>query len=192
LGGDPPDRQAGPARELGRDQARDGCLVHRDPGRHRAEVGHVGRRCGAAHGPIVAPVAVPRQAGFGESGPGKDSRTGPGTGPVAVRTVSGVSPRLVGALLCALACVGVGSSISITAAMRDYPVHGGQALRYLATGLILLLVLRIRSVPWLRPTGRDLLRLLALAGSGMVGFNVVLIEATRYASPSLIGAMLGC
>lgn len=111
---------------------------------------------------------------------------------MAVRTVSGVSPRLVGSLLCALACVGVGSSISITAAMRDYPVHGGQALRYLATGLILLLVLRIRSVPWLRPTGRDLLRLLALAGSGMVGFNVVLIEATRYASPSLIGAMLGC
>lgn len=103
-----------------------------------------------------------------------------------------MSPRVTGSLLCAAACVGVGSSISVTTAMRDFPIFGGQAVRYLATALILLALLRLRGVPWLRPTPIDLLRLLALAGSGMVGFNLILIPATHHASPSLIGAILGC
>lgn len=76
--------------------------------------------------------------------------------------------------------------------MQDFPVFGGQAIRYLATGLILLAAVRLRRIPWLRPSWPDLLRLLALAGSGMVGFNLILIPATRYANPSLIGAILGC
>ncbi|WP_161606014.1 DMT family transporter [Microlunatus speluncae] len=103
-----------------------------------------------------------------------------------------MSPRVTGSLLCALACVGVGASISITTLMRDFPIFGGQAVRYLGTALILALLLRLRGVPWLRPSVVDLLRLLALAGSGMVGFNLILIPATHFASPSLIGAILGC
>ncbi len=103
-----------------------------------------------------------------------------------------MSPRVAGSLLCAAACVGVGSSISVTTAMRDFPIFGGQAVRYVATALILTVLLRLRGVPWLRPSAVDLLRLLALAGSGMVGFNLILIPATHHASPSLIGAILGC
>ncbi|MFC7625735.1 DMT family transporter [Microlunatus sp. GCM10028923] len=103
-----------------------------------------------------------------------------------------MSPRITGSLLCAAACAAVGASISVTSAMQDFPVFGGQAIRYLATGLILLAALQLRRIPWLRPSPTDLLRLLALAGSGMVGFNLILIPATRYANPSLIGAILGC
>ncbi|GAB3752192.1 DMT family transporter [Microlunatus parietis] len=109
-----------------------------------------------------------------------------------IPTVEAMSPRITGSLLCAAACAAVGASISVTSAMRDFPVFGGQAIRYLATGLILLAALQLRRIPWLRPSPTDLLRLLALAGSGMVGFNLILIPATRYANPSLIGAILGC
>jgi len=40
-------------------------------------------------------------------------------------------------------------------------------------------------------TGRDVVLLLALASTGLVGFNVFLVEATRHASPAMIGSVVG-
>ena len=85
----------------------------------------------------------------------------------------------------------VGTSAAVSATIADYPVLLGQALRYALAAGILLLVLRSLRLPRVRLTPRDALLLLALSATGLVGFNVFLVEATRHASPAMIGSIVG-
>jgi drug/metabolite transporter (DMT)-like permease len=85
----------------------------------------------------------------------------------------------------------VGTSAAVSATIADYPVLFGQALRYALAAAILLAVLRHRRPPRVRLTRRDLLLLVALAATGLAGFNVCLVEATRHAGPAMIGAVVG-
>ena len=85
----------------------------------------------------------------------------------------------------------VGTLTGVTALINSYPVYGGQALRYAAAAVILLAVASARRLPPARLTPRDVLLLAALAGVGMVGFNVCVIEATRAASPAMVGTVVG-
>ncbi|UYO98061.1 DMT family transporter [Microbacterium sp. M28] len=85
----------------------------------------------------------------------------------------------------------VGTSAAVSATIADYPVLLGQALRYALAAGILLLVLRSLRLPRVRLTPRDAMLLLALSATGLVGFNVFLVEATRHASPAMIGSIVG-
>jgi drug/metabolite transporter (DMT)-like permease len=57
--------------------------------------------------------------------------------------------------------------------------------------VILLAVARARGLGLVRLTMREALLLLALAATGLVLFNVCVIEATRHASPTLVGTIVG-
>ncbi|ARU52242.1 hypothetical protein CBR64_13010 [Cellulosimicrobium cellulans] len=96
-----------------------------------------------------------------------------------------------GDLRCAVGMVIVGSSFVASAALADFPVLGGQAARYAVAALVLLAVLAARRTPWLLPSPRALLRLLALAATGLVGFSVLVVESAGRADPSLVGAVVG-
>lgn len=85
----------------------------------------------------------------------------------------------------------VGSSFVASAALADFPVLGGQAARYAVAALVLLAVLAARHVPWVLPSPRALLRLTALAATGLVGFSVLVVESAGRADPSLVGAVVG-
>lgn len=85
----------------------------------------------------------------------------------------------------------VGTSTAVSATIADYPVLSGQALRYALAAAILLAVVRHRRLPRAGLTARDFLLLAALAATGLVGFNVFLVEATRHASPAMIGTVVG-
>jgi drug/metabolite transporter (DMT)-like permease len=85
----------------------------------------------------------------------------------------------------------VGTLAGVAALIAGYPVYGGQALRYAAAAVILLAVASARRLPPARLTPRDLLLLAALAAVGMVLFNVCVIEATRAASPAMVGTVVG-
>lgn len=85
----------------------------------------------------------------------------------------------------------VGTSAAVSAMIADYPVLLGQALRYALAAVILLLVARRMRLPRARLTTRELILLLALSATGLVGFNVFLVEATRHASPAMIGSVVG-
>jgi drug/metabolite transporter (DMT)-like permease len=91
----------------------------------------------------------------------------------------------------AAAAVIVGGSIPIVGLLDDYPVLSGQALRYLAGGLVLLAWARLRRRPLPRPSARDLVALLGLAAIGMLGFNACLLFAQRYAEPGFVAAIVG-
>ncbi|MGO1055075.1 DMT family transporter [Crossiella sp. CA198] len=84
----------------------------------------------------------------------------------------------------------VGGAVPVNGLLSGYPVLSAQAIRYAIGALALLGWLLCRGgLP--RVGGRDLLALLALAVTGMVGFNVAIIEGQRYAEPGFVAAIIG-
>ncbi|NDU76297.1 EamA family transporter [Actinomadura sp. DSM 109109] len=84
----------------------------------------------------------------------------------------------------------VGTLTAVSAAVSGYPLFGGQAVRYAAAALVLLAVARLAGGPARRPSVRDWLLLAALAGTGLVAFNVCVVLATRDASPATVGTVI--
>ncbi|WP_344857312.1 DMT family transporter [Planomonospora alba] len=85
----------------------------------------------------------------------------------------------------------VGTLAGVSGLIQDYPVHGGQALRYLLAAAILLAAARLAGLRFLRPAPREAALLVALSLTGLALFNVCVIEATRHAGPALVGTVLG-
>ncbi|GAB2813026.1 DMT family transporter [Actinocorallia aurea] len=85
----------------------------------------------------------------------------------------------------------VGTMAAVSATVTAYPVLMGQALRYgVAAAVLLPLAARAQGSP---PKGaREWALLVALAASGLAGFNYCLVEAVRTASAATVGAVLGC
>ncbi|GAA2235161.1 MULTISPECIES: DMT family transporter [Kitasatospora] len=108
------------------------------------------------------------------------------------------SPAPGGALRAATAMAVLGCSTGVTAAFSRYPLFGGQAVRYLLAAVILLPIAarsRSGSLPGHRgprlSTG-ELWRLTALAGTGLFGFNVLMVQALRHSDPATVGSVVGC
>jgi drug/metabolite transporter (DMT)-like permease len=95
-----------------------------------------------------------------------------------------------GAASAAAAITAVGASIAVSGLLTGYPVLAGQALRYLGGALVLgAVALLARRPP--RPTAAELGRLAGVAATGLVAFNVCLIEALRRADPGAVGVVVG-
>ena len=100
-----------------------------------------------------------------------------------------MSATLRGSLLAATALALVGSLVAASDLVEGYPFAAGQARRYTAAGLALLAVARGR-LPRLRP--RELIGLIALSATGLVLFNLFVIEGVREIDPATIGVIVGC
>src|SRR5262252_10045495 len=85
----------------------------------------------------------------------------------------------------------VGGSVAASSMLNGYPVLGGQAVRYLAAGLVLAAWARLRHKPLPRPTRREWAWLTALAVTGLAGCSVLMIQATRAADPASVGVIIG-
>jgi drug/metabolite transporter (DMT)-like permease len=90
-------------------------------------------------------------------------------------------------LFCTLAMTILGASFPVSRLLLGYPVLTGQALRYALAAAVLATLVR----PGPRPGGRALLRLVALAATGLAGFNVCVLGALRTADPALLGTVVG-
>ncbi|WP_460395470.1 DMT family transporter [Actinophytocola sediminis] len=98
------------------------------------------------------------------------------------------SPRgMVGAAT-AMFCVGTLTAVSPQ--LHSYPVYGGQAVRYAAGALLLFLLIRLKGLPKVRLTRRDVLLVVALAATGLAAFNVFIVESTRHAEPATVGTIV--
>lgn len=94
-----------------------------------------------------------------------------------------------GSLLAVTAFALVGSLVAASDSVESYPLAEGQFLRYLLAGAILTALARGR-LP--RLTGREAAGMLALAATGLVLFNVFVIEGVRETDPATIGVIVGC
>jgi drug/metabolite transporter (DMT)-like permease len=95
-----------------------------------------------------------------------------------------------GSVGAAAAMFAVGTLAAISSVINHYPLYGGQALRYALAACILFAVARAKGLGLVRLTPREALLLLALAATGLVLFNVCVIQATRHASPTLVGTIV--
>ncbi|WP_433271675.1 DMT family transporter [Actinosynnema sp. CS-041913] len=95
-----------------------------------------------------------------------------------------------GALGAATAMFCVGTLTGVSPALHDYPVYGGQALRYLVGALLLLAVARAFGKGFVRLSGREVFFLLMLALTGLTAFNVLIVESTRFADPATVGTVV--
>jgi len=93
----------------------------------------------------------------------------------------------VGALLCIAGMVIVGSSVSLSQLILDYPTLTGQALRYGLAAVILAALVRGR----IRPNRRELGILTLLAATGLAAFNVCILIALPHADAAVVGTVIG-
>ncbi|RAY14380.1 EamA family transporter [Actinomadura craniellae] len=100
---------------------------------------------------------------------------------------SSTSPR--GVFGAAAAMLFVGTLTAISDVIGDYPILGGQALRYTTAALIMLAVARALG-PLPRPRPRDWVLLTALAVTGLAAFNVCVIVAAERSGPVAVGMMI--
>ncbi len=100
-----------------------------------------------------------------------------------------MSTTLKGTLLAAAAFALVGSLVAASDSVESYPLAEGQILRYALAALALLVLARGR-LP--RLAAREALGLTALAATGLVLFNVFVVEAVRRTDPATVGVIIGC
>ena len=96
-----------------------------------------------------------------------------------------------GAGLAAGSVLLVGGSVAASSLLGGYPVLGGQAVRYLAAGILLAAWARLQRTSLPRPAGREWAWLAALAAIGLAGCSVLMIQATRTADPASVGVIIG-
>ncbi len=95
-----------------------------------------------------------------------------------------------GAIGAATAMFCVGTLTGVSPALHDYPVYGGQAVRYLIGSLLLLAIARATGNGIVRLTRREVFFLMALALTGLTAFNVLIVESTRFADPATVGTVV--
>jgi drug/metabolite transporter (DMT)-like permease len=100
-----------------------------------------------------------------------------------------MSASLRGSLCAITALALVGSLVAASDAVEGYPFAAGQALRYLLAAAVLLVLAHGR-LPRLRP--REALSLAALSATGLVLFNLFVIEGVRETDPATVGVIVGC
>lgn len=105
---------------------------------------------------------------------------------IAVTTTAPTATR-PGALLAASAMACVGSSVAVSTTIVDAPLFTLQALRYALAAALLLAVGALTGRPSPRPRGREWAWLAAVAGSGLVLFNVAIVRGVAHAEPAVIG-----
>jgi drug/metabolite transporter (DMT)-like permease len=89
-----------------------------------------------------------------------------------------------------MACVG--GSVAVSSLLTGAPLFTAQAVRYAAACLLLLGFARAFGRRLLLPRGREWLWLLAVAVSGLVVFNVALVDGARHAEPAVLGVAVAC
>lgn len=99
---------------------------------------------------------------------------------------------LLGSLNAVAATVTVGGSVAALSLLADYPYIGSQALRYCVGAAALGLVVYQRRCPLPRLSWREVAQLLTLALTGLIGFNLCILQALEAAEPAVVGVVIGC
>lgn len=103
---------------------------------------------------------------------------------ITLATSPGVGrPAIAGATAMAF----VGGSVAVAGLLDDAPLWGAQAVRYAAACLLLLIMARLAGRRIVLPRGTEWLWLAGVALTGLVLFNVALVEGSRHAEPAVLG-----
>ena len=105
-------------------------------------------------------------------------------------TVQAMQSRSFGVFGAVVAMLAVGTGITVSAELVDYPVFGAQAVRYVAAAVLLLGAVVVLRRPVPRPRGSDWLWLIGVAATGLVLFNIAVIRSVEYAEPAAVAILI--
>lgn len=105
---------------------------------------------------------------------------------------AGGAPALVAMLAGATAMAFVGGSVAVSSLLTGAPLFTVQAVRYAAACLLLLAAARLSGQRLVRPRGCEWAWLLGVAVTGLVVFNIALVEGSRHAEPAVLGVAVAC
>ena len=111
-----------------------------------------------------------------------------GAVPLAPATLAARAPRAWAALAAgAAAQVFVGGSVAVSGVLAGAPMYTAEAVRYAVACLLLLGYLRLAGQQVARPRGVEWLWLLGVTATGLVLFNIALVQGARHAEPAVLG-----
>lgn len=97
----------------------------------------------------------------------------------------------IGAGLGGLSVIMIGSSVVAASYLTEFPIVGGQALRFSLAAVVLIVWGRHRGQRFRIPTPREMLLLALLGVVGMAGYGLMLVQATAVTEPGTIGVAIG-
>ena len=151
--------------------------------RPRAAASHAPRRDTAPAPRHEAPPAPRPEA---PPAPRRDSAPAPRPeAPPRHGTVTGVATG-------ATAMVCVGGSVAVSSVLSGAPVFTAEAVRYGAACLLLVALARTTGRTLKRPRGTEWLWLAGIAVTGLVVFNLALVEGSGHAEPAVLGVAVAC
>jgi len=86
----------------------------------------------------------------------------------------------------------VGGSVVVSGRLPGSLLFTAQAVRYAAACVLLLVAARVTGQRLLLPRGVEWAWLLGVAVTGLVVFNVALVEGSRHAEPAVLGIAVAC
>ncbi|HEY2521410.1 MAG TPA: EamA family transporter [Streptosporangiaceae bacterium] len=103
---------------------------------------------------------------------------------------AGPPSRAVGA--CIGAMVFVGGSVAVSGLLTGAPMFTAEAVRYAVAALLLVLFAHWSGRAVVRPRGTEWLWLAGIAATGLVLFNVGLVQGAHHAEPAVLGVAVAC
>ena len=86
----------------------------------------------------------------------------------------------------------VGGSVAVSSVLAGAPVFTAEAVRYGGACLILVALARLTGRRLSTPRGAEWLWLSGIAVTGLVVFNLALVEGSRHAEPAVLGVAVAC
>lgn len=125
--------------------------------------------------------------------PGVIPETNPGA--VAGTTPAAPAPSrdtLLGVATGTTAMVCVGGSVAVSSLLAGAPVLTAEGVRYGLACLLLVALAKLTGRTIERPRGAEWLWLAGIAVTGLVLFNLALVEGSRHAEPAVLGVAVAC
>ncbi|HWG65182.1 MAG TPA: DMT family transporter [Streptosporangiaceae bacterium] len=97
-----------------------------------------------------------------------------------------------GAALGAAAMVCVGGSVAVSAVLGKGPLLAAEAVRYAVACLLLVGFARVSGRRLVMPRGAEWLWLAGVTLTGLVVFNIALVEGSGHAEPAVLGVAVAC
>jgi drug/metabolite transporter (DMT)-like permease len=110
--------------------------------------------------------------------------------PARPQPASGVSGSAIAC--CVSGMVFVGGSVAVSGVLSGAPLFTAEAVRYAAACLLLVLFARRAGRRLVRPRGTEWLWLTGIAATGLVLFNVALVQGANHAEPAVLGVAVAC
>ncbi len=86
----------------------------------------------------------------------------------------------------------VGGSVAVSSVLAGAPVYTAEGVRYGVACLLLVALARITGTRLTWPRGTEWLWLSGIGVTGLVVFNLALVEGSRHAEPAVLGVAVAC